>query len=247
MATKDQQQTAAMLAIYLSEKADSLEDLVGPDMVPDLSARLTPLGCGTFGCVYAIPRPGWVLKVTLDESEGAFVAAAQAIGRFPPGIVRYDLLIDDATRQELYEPLFGPKQTLFMLWREEAFFGPETQERRASAEQGLRAHWAKADGLRVAQRRMLGLARRKGESAQAKRDHTKAELQFAKQRRDYELLLEGPVREDALPIRDMLLFYLRQGWVLRDLRIANFGVVRRRDREIVVVTDPGQAFWIGAA
>lgn len=89
------------------------------------------IGCGNFACTYALPDfPGWVLKVTDDESSAAAhtiataagirgVAATPAVAAFPhelPGYWGGD------------DPPVRPPHSLFVLVQERLFPLPELEE-----------------------------------------------------------------------------------------------------------------------
>lgn len=78
----------------LTAERDAIIDRMGPDLFPEPTEagrkklKFTELGCGHYGCVLAVPRPGYVFKVSSDPTEAAFIAAAAQLP-FTEGIVKY--------------------------------------------------------------------------------------------------------------------------------------------------------------
>jgi hypothetical protein len=70
-------------------------------------------GCGHYGCVMPTSDPEVVCKLTSDQTEGAFIAAAMELGSQPEGLVQYHAIyaIPDVSHR---------KRPLFVLWREAA-------------------------------------------------------------------------------------------------------------------------------
>lgn len=74
------------------------------------------LGCAHYGCVWRSEQEGVAVKLTTDETEAHFVAAAMALtekGVSPEGIVKYFAIRAVPGAQHLGRPVF-------MIWREEA-------------------------------------------------------------------------------------------------------------------------------
>ena len=227
------------IVTYLREHEDSLLASAGPDRMPDLHQGLggrqgpEPLGCGMFGCVYAVPQAGRVLKVSFDVSEGRFVGAAIGYGSFPSGIVRYDLLVEDEEAQTEvagwfagYDASVGP---IYLMWREEAFFGQETEELRAQVASELADY-----RTRAIEARTFAIESDLSQKDRDRRNRTAmVELK--------EILDRGSYSSEAGHVLEACRFYLRRGWVLVDLFEHNTGVVRRGDVSVCVITDPGHA------
>lgn len=105
---------------FLTAGWDMLQSGIGPELMPQempgstaKHRKVDALGCGHYGCVTKTNTPGFVLKVTSDPSEAAFVKAAVAIGEWPTGIVRYRAVFD--------LPGMFRGRPVFAIWREEAF------------------------------------------------------------------------------------------------------------------------------
>jgi len=70
------------------------------------------LGCGRYGCVYALPDSKTVLKVSSDPTEVHFIKRAMEIGDWPEGIVEYRALTElDFTYR---------RRRVYAIWREAA-------------------------------------------------------------------------------------------------------------------------------
>ena len=242
---------------YLMANKKALTAAVGSDKLPRLLRSTRPLGCGFWGCVFQLKAPGVVLKVTLDASEGAFVAQAISLEEFPPGIVRYDTLIEDAAwKNELLWDMFAPpaeRLRLYLLWREEAFFGPATDALRRGVTNDLRRYRIAALSLRAAIQRLDPWPEALGELAGKTNDFvlqpspdrqlkTKELRHAAATRWALEDLLDlPPPTERSAAIWTTLGFYLRRGFLLVDLPFANLGVVKRNGKDLCVITDPGHS------
>jgi len=202
---------------YLLAHADRLTEAVGAKLMPPRSKGGPPsYGCGGFGCVFQTRTKGVVIKATYDATEGRFVERAIALGEFPAGIVRYAQLIDD------------PAEQLWLLWREEAYFGGRTEPMR------YRVHEDLIDYQKIAsQFRMLNLAF-EGEEV----------WKFKEQ---LETLMKEPApREESLPVWEALRFYVGHGMVITDLHDDNLGVVKRDGQHVCVITDPGHVAFLSS-
>ena len=104
---------------------DTLEELVGADLMPELSkphasrkgelvAKIDALGCGAYGCVLPTNDPSVVLKITTDESEVAF--ARDVLPTLPEtaqkGFTRYLHVHALDSKHE--------RRPLYALWRQSA-------------------------------------------------------------------------------------------------------------------------------
>jgi hypothetical protein len=88
-----------------------------PDYNPQVDvSRVTyewdELGCGSFGCVYAIDKKNVVCKITRDPTEIQFVTTSLKLGESPSGIVEYHRIIQ--------LPYMYRKKPVYAIWREEA-------------------------------------------------------------------------------------------------------------------------------
>lgn len=71
---------------------------------------MEPLGCGSYGCVYATGDPRWVFKVTTDKSEAHFIALLEHLSLAFPGVAAYGGVY----------LLPGGARPTYALWREAA-------------------------------------------------------------------------------------------------------------------------------
>jgi hypothetical protein len=96
-----------------AKKAERLLDYSGVRQGWAPTTSTDALGCGHYGCVYALPDPGVVLKFTSDPTEVSFIKRAMEIGDWPEGIVEYY-----AVREV---EMTYRKRPIFAIWRESAF------------------------------------------------------------------------------------------------------------------------------
>jgi len=221
----------------------------GHEHLPDLSGG--KLGCGHWGCVYRTPTAGEVMKATLDRSEGLFVAAAIDIGVFPPGIVRYRLLVSDPVSEpEQFDGLEGADVSmLYLLWREEASFGHETDEAREALEDQLAAAMTTALGLAsdLEEAERVGVSAEVGPRVEGLRlgddgkvvGNAYADTAARSYWKHVRMMKRRPPSKLAAPIWEAMRFYLGRGLVLADLHEDNLGAVTRDGRTLYVVVDPG--------
>jgi hypothetical protein len=220
---------------YLQIHEARLAKVAGQKRMPP-PGELSPLGCGVYGCVYPTQTPGLVLKATYDQSEGTFVGKAIALGEFPAGIVRYELLIDEDAEEEgrtgwrygrqMLGPRLSPDELrLYLLWREEAFFGPPHLTTIRKAHEGL-ADYAQAVAAYL--------------------DEARASTRPSSPSRAWASIGES-LKEPGLPasrtIRAALRFYHRHGMAIADLHDENIGVAIRSGQPQAVIVDPGQAIF----
>jgi hypothetical protein len=233
----DYQSAMSELALaYVREHGREIEQVVGRGALP---TRDLPLGCGAYGCVYPTGRPGVVLKATLDQREGLFVekaiALAQATGKFPSGIVRYDALLDTPARVParhegrlllgMPEGMKAADLRLYLLWREEAYFGEMDKPACLSAHRATESYRIAMNVYRTKQR--------------------PPPVAWLRERL-YEALERPGEREtlSAKQVRETLLYYLENELAIADLHEGNFGAVIRERRRTCVISDPGRALFL---
>jgi hypothetical protein len=217
---------------YLTKHRQRLAAVAGEKALPVWGKRRPLLGCGAYGCVYRTGTPGVVLKVTYDQTEGRFVREAIAIGSFPEGIVRYDLLIDDDAGLRGVEgfwdpPVVSSELRIFLLWREAASFARDTEEIREAVHEDL------IDLANLINEYIVL------EPTEQTSDRLRAVFDAAGRR-----LAEGAPRSVSEPVWTALQFYLGHGMLISDLHDENLGVVRRDGRLLCVITDPGRVFFL---
>jgi hypothetical protein len=137
------------------------------------------LGCGHYGCVFALPDPDVVLKVTSDPTEVAFIQRAMQIaeaGRsgedWPEGIVKYYAIFE-------VEAKTFRKRKVFAIWREAAVstglslsnhtifgfnFGKLTYEQSSEIEFGRQLRQFQLHAERV-QKTVRSITQRRGDEA----------------------------------------------------------------------------------
>ena len=102
----------------LTKRWKAIEGIVGHGLMPrEKKGVMVEYGCGAYGCVLPTHESNVVLKITTDDSEAEFAAAAMQLASetdmgFPPGMVGYygvfDLDVSYSSRP------------VYLLWREEA-------------------------------------------------------------------------------------------------------------------------------
>lgn len=217
------------------------------------------LGCGHYGCVFAVPDESMVLKLTTDPTEVEFVKRAMAIGEWPEGIVRYLAVAElDGTYR---------KRRIYAVWREAArevglpaLFGQQQDyENRALAVFGERLTQFKAIAAvgQAALVRAKDPAKIRAEAAQyenwawenvgydavegrrtewGKRAYNAFFLRFRGARRVAAALRGCAIVAELMEheylsdlVGGALRFYLEQGILLADVHSANVGTVVRDD------------------
>lgn len=244
-----------------------LEKKVGRRLMPKQrrtrgSIRLLEeYGTGRYGVALPTHEPGVVLKVTTDLSEAIYAATACKRKRQPAGIVRYDRVYGiDGQHQG---------RSLYALWREEATYVGGVRYWASSRKK--KTQWTEEvvfleDTGETAQtlvRRLLGSRNKMGAFfAMAQRAYKKAMgVKAEKMRETYrrldrrgtdaptEIIVERILLGARLMQRgtvlahvgDAILSSFRAGLFLSDVHEGNLGLVRRKGKEIIVITDPGRA------
>jgi hypothetical protein len=241
---------------WLRESRDDLVRLAGPSLIPAEGTKA--FGAGAWGCVWPTPTPEVAFKLTLDHREATFVAAAQALGAWPRGIVRHYAVV--CTEHHLY------RRNVFALWRERAevaTFSPDrwpgvvvADARRfaetlkacshcslvamASVERGVTKpgpvdHKALAAILARPETTSFGTAK----LFERYRGPKRLALALAAMRH----YAERGIGEGFAPdVFRALLWYLDRGLVLADVHDQNVGLVRRDGGPLeAVILDPGHA------
>lgn len=240
---------------------DNLADLlaeVGEDLLPRESygnpGTYPELGrCGSYGCVYHTRTPGVVLKITVDSSEAAFVAACLAHRiPWPAGIVRYLGVVELAGNVRV-STLDGT--TAYALWREEAFNVGGILDVLSGEE--IRPLYRLKHAARDVQAHLPGGVVA-GEDTLEDLDHvlsavdewlasgrwTDARIPFAGEiqealdqcRRAARAVLEI---DGLRPVGEAILAYMGHGMLLGDVHPQNTGTIKRGKRELIGITDPG--------
>lgn len=240
-----------------------------PQLEPGVGFSLVEYGCGAYGCVMPTADPLVVCKVTTDESEAKFVAAALQLNGSDPkapgwaGVVRYHavyrlpgLVVVPYAGQMIRAPS-GPRPA-FILWREavssvgisglsENIEDYVQDARRATAaidEALLRRppDVTPTEHARVLFKRIAVSRRDVEKRAYVRGDEVdRAALGINRARLWAQAATEETGTGNFSLVGESLLFYLDHGILVTDLHLGNFGRHPRRVQErLPIITDPGQ-------
>lgn len=228
---------------------ETIEDAVPPNLLPRLtdvvpykgaiSAQAHEYGCGAYGCVFPTLDPGWVMKITTDDTEAMF-AAKVANDLSWPICVKYGKVIRLAEEHK--------DMTVFLVWRESANevgrIVEVLDDKYGSARGDHAQHMLNAqhEAAQTAFRRIHKLMTSKGRLRSGVSSGDLAMLKrLADQWRDtWQDILDD---EDLTDWHDLatgvISVYDRDHVFFGDLHQGNFGLVTRNDGEHWVITDPG--------
>jgi hypothetical protein len=228
---------------------DALQARVGKRWMPVLSKspatqlrgagaergrRFYEFGTGSYGTVLPTRDPRVVLKISSDKSEIEFVLRAEHLGMWPSGLVKYYRMLQLSAARS---------RPIYAIWREEAYaVGAALIDAEFTARRLKIGYQDFREGTELLQDfykagRVMFAASARGQRPRTKRV-TSIDPQFFRLAQE---LSRVPGFSD---IGKTLLFYLQHGIVLADVHTNNVGLVNRRGKAVLVITDPGHAVFL---